>query len=404
MQYDVIIVGGGIVGLACGYEIIRQYPKASVLVLEKENRLAQHQTAHNSGVIHSGIYYRPGSLKARFAREGNRSLVSFCRKHGICHEVTGKVIVAVENSELPALDQLYKRGVENGLPVEKINREELRKIEPFVSGIAAIRVASTGIVDFREVSKVLAAGIEKQGQIRLQTRVENISEEKDGVVVDTNRGTFTGRFLVNCAGLYSDRIAEKAGIYTDIQIVPFRGEYYELKKEKRFLVRHLIYPVPDPRFPFLGVHFTRTVDGRVLVGPNAVLSFRREGYRKGDFSISDAMESFAFPGLWRLVFRYMGAGIKEMHRSFSKKAFVADVRRFFPQISEDDLQPAVAGVRAQALRRDGALLDDFALIETKRQIHVCNAPSPAATASLEIGKKIVGDLAKKWSFPAGGRP
>ncbi|SFU48273.1 L-2-hydroxyglutarate oxidase [Alicyclobacillus macrosporangiidus] len=396
-MYDVVIVGGGIVGLATAHAWIQREPRQRVAVVEKEPRVGEHQTGHNSGVIHSGIYYKPGSLKARLAREGNRRMVAFCRKHGIAHEVCGKVIVAADESERAGLLRLYQRGLDNGLQIRLIGQDELRELEPHVRGVAAIHVPMTGIVNYRQVCEALADDIRQAGgEIWLGQEVVGLVERGDGVVVQTrgDRGQtaeYHARLVVNCGGLFSDRIARLGGVDTGVRIVPFRGEYYELSEERRHLVRNLIYPVPDPNFPFLGVHFTRMIDGRVDVGPNAVLAFRREGYTKWDVNVRDLGESLTFPGFRRLARKYWRQGVAEMIRSYSKRAFVRNVQRLMPEITEDDLRPAPAGVRAQALTRDGQLVDDFAVIRQGRVVHVCNAPSPAATASLCIGEYIASE-------------
>ncbi len=385
-MYDIVIVGGGIVGLATAMLLGQRHPHARLCVLEKEPALAAHQTGRNSGVIHSGIYYKPGSLKARFAREGNRSLVAFCERHGIQYEICGKVIVATSAAELSRLDQLYARGLANGLHIRKIDRTELRAIEPYVAGVAAIHVPGAGIVDYRQVARTYARlFLEQGGELRLNTRVESLHERGDHITIGTNSGEITTRWLVNCAGLHSDRIARLHGVATNARIVPFRGEYYELKPEKRHLVRNLIYPVPNPSFPFLGVHFTRMIGGDVHAGPNAVLSLKREGYTKREVNGRDIVDIFTFPGFWRLARRYWRDGAQEVIRSFSKRAFVRSLQQLIPSIHSDDLVPSAAGVRAQALLCDGSLVDDFLIVAHGRALHVLNAPSPAATASLQIG-------------------
>lgn len=400
------IVGGGIVGMSAAMHLLTRAPGAKVVILEKENRLGQHQTGHNSGVIHSGIYYPPGSLKARFATEGSRAMYAFCEQYGIPYENCGKLIVAVHPDELDRLEALYERGVANGLALKKLSAEALREREPHVHGIAAVEVPETGIVDFREVLKVMAGIVEKAGgEIRLGACVKGWSDGGDGVVLQTDGQEIRARYAVNCAGLFSDRIARLAGLDPELKIVPFRGEYYELVPEKRHLVKNLVYPVPNPAFPFLGVHLTRAVDGSVHVGPNAVLSLKREGYRKGDVSLRDSMETFCYPGFWKIVARYGRIGMGEMARSWSKQAFLQRVQAFLPEVRGDDLQPAPAGVRAQALTRDGRLLDDFCIRREGRGIHVLNAPSPAATASLMIGQTIaqkILDLADDLGPPAIG--
>ncbi|MFD4932730.1 L-2-hydroxyglutarate oxidase [Peribacillus butanolivorans] len=389
-MYDFAIVGGGIVGLSTGMALYKRFPNARVVVIEKESVVADHQTGHNSGVIHSGIYYKPGSFKARFARQGSKSMTEFCQTHGIEHDICGKVIVATKQDELPILNDLYTRGLQNELAIKKISVDELKEIEPHVNGLGAIRVPQAGIVNYRQVSEKIADIIKEYGgEIKLNTKVEKINEESDSVTIETNNGTLKARMLINCAGLHSDRIAVAAGYKTDMKIVPFRGEYFKLIPEKRFLVNHLIYPVPNPKFPFLGVHFTRMISGEVDAGPNAVLSFKREGYKKTDFNAKDLTEVLSYKGFWKLASKFMKEGMDEYVRSFSKKQFTKSLQELIPEIQEDDLIPAPAGVRAQALQDDGNMVDDFHIIMGKRTVHVCNAPSPAATASIEIGKEVV---------------
>jgi L-2-hydroxyglutarate oxidase len=386
---DFVVIGGGIVGLSTARALLERHPGARLLVLEKEGGWARHQTGHNSGVIHSGIYYKPGSYKARFCREGARALVEFCRERGIEYEICGKVIVATEPDELPLLDALHERGLKNGLEVEKVGPGELKEIEPHASGLAAIRVPSTGIVDFAKVAEAFAALVgEKGGELRTGTVVEGISDTGRLVVVRTNKGAFHARTLVNCAGLHSDRVARLCGVEAGAKIVPFRGEYYELRPEKRYLVKNLIYPVPNPNFPFLGVHFTRSIDGIVEAGPNAVLGLAREGYKKTDFDLRDFVEEITYPALWRLAKKNWRTGIGEIHRSISKKAFVRGLKKLVPEVEDGDVVPIAAGVRAQALKEDGAMVDDFLISEGKNSVHVLNAPSPAATASIPIGEEI----------------
>ncbi|MFF2288850.1 L-2-hydroxyglutarate oxidase [Peribacillus butanolivorans] len=389
-MYDFAIVGGGIVGLSTGMALYKRFPNARVVVIEKESVVADHQTGHNSGVIHSGIYYKPGSFKARFARQGSKSMTEFCQTHGIEHDICGKVIVATKQDELPILNDLYTRGLQNELAIKKISVDELKEIEPHVNGLGAIRVPQAGIVNYRQVSEKIADIIKEYGgEIRLNTKVEKINEESDSVTIETNNGTLKARMVINCAGLHSDRIAAAAGYKTDMKIVPFRGEYFKLIPEKRYLVNHLIYPVPNPKFPFLGVHFTRMISGEVDAGPNAVLSFKREGYKKTDFNAKDLTEVLSYKGFWKLASKFMKEGMDEYVRSFSKKQFTKSLQELIPEIQEDDLIPAPAGVRAQALQDDGNMVDDFHIIMGKRTVHVCNAPSPAATASIEIGKEVV---------------
>lgn len=396
-MFDFTIIGGGIVGISAAYHLLSSSPGAKVLVLEKEPSLGLHQTGRNSGVIHSGIYYRPGSLKARFAVEGSRAMYAFCRRHDIPHERCGKVIVAVREEEFPQLEALYRRGIANGLRLEKWTPEELREREPHVRGLEALYVPDTGIVDFSRVLQVLAATAEEKGaEIRTSAKVEEIEEHREFTEVHTSGETVQTRFLVNCAGLFSDRIARRARVSLDLKIVPFRGEYYELRPEKCHLVKNLIYPVPNPAFPFLGVHFTRMIDGTVHVGPNAVLALKREGYRKRDIRLEDALEVLTYPAFWKIALRYMSEGIGELVRSFSKAALVKMIRRYVPELEADDLIPSPAGVRAQALAKDGRLLDDFVILASERGLHVLNAPSPAATASLKIGAHIADRVLERY--------
>ncbi|MEX2415361.1 MAG: L-2-hydroxyglutarate oxidase [Paenibacillaceae bacterium] len=394
-MYDYLIIGGGIVGLSTGMALLNDNPNAKVLILEKDDSWAKQQTGHNSGVIHSGIYYKPGSFKAKFAREGNHSMVEFCQQHGIEYDICGKVIVATKEEELPLLEHLFKRGVDNELNITKISAEQLKEIEPHVNGLAAVQLPNVGIVNYKQVSEAFALIVQnKGGELLLNTKVGKISEFDNHVVVETNKGTFTTKFMINCAGLHSDRVLQNSGMQRDMKIIPFRGEYYEIKPEKRYLVKHLIYPVPNPSFPFLGVHFTRMIGGHVEAGPNAVLSFKREGYKKTDFSLRDFVDTMGYPGFWKLAGGYWKEGMAEMVRSFSKAAFVRSLQQLIPEIEGKDLTAADAGVRAQALKADGSLVDDFHLIYGKNSIHVCNAPSPAATASIQIGKSIVNYIKK----------
>ncbi len=392
-MYDVAIIGGGIVGLSTALALGQQYPKARLIVLEKEAAWAAHQTGNNSGVIHSGIYYKPGSFKARFCQDGNRSMVEFCQKYGIDHEVCGKVIVATHSSELDRLESLYQRGLEHGLAIERIGVEQVREIEPHVQCLAAIRVPSTGIVDYGQVARKYAELIEAQGgALSLNTKVLGITPTHQGHVLETNHSRLDARFIINCAGLHSDRVARLGQVNPQAKIIPFRGEYYELIPEKRYLVKTLIYPVPNPDFPFLGVHFTRMIDGTIHAGPNAVLSLKREGYHKTDFDLKDFAEVMSYPGFWKLAAKHSNEGIREIIRSFSKAAFVKSLQQLIPEVRSEDLVPTHAGVRAQALNPDGKLVDDFLIIPGPNAVHVCNAPSPAATSSLEIGKAIVGKI------------
>ncbi|HAR44450.1 MAG TPA: L-2-hydroxyglutarate oxidase [Bdellovibrionales bacterium] len=403
MTYDYTIIGGGIVGLATAYELVRAQPGKKILVLEKEKSLAQHQTGRNSGVIHSGIYYKPGSFKAEFCKKGRASIVEFCREHQIPYDLCGKVIVATEKNEIPRLDALYERGLQHGLAVEKLTPEQVRAIEPHVQCLAGLRVPETGITDYRKISEKYAELIRAAGgEVILGTQVRKIQsvmagfryaietdQERDPELSrDFSQPTYKTRVLINCAGLHSDRIARLAGLKPQARIVPFRGEYYELAKAKRGMVKNLIYPTPNPAFPFLGVHFTRMIDGSVHAGPNAVLALRREGYCWSEFSVRDLFDVFTFPGFWRLASRNLGEGTKEIMRSLRRPAFLQSLQRLIPSLTNVDIVRSQAGVRAQALKPDGSLVDDFLIEKAHFAIHVLNAPSPAATCSLEIGKWI----------------
>ncbi len=390
MQYDILIIGGGIVGLATALRLKQQSPGLKIVLLEKENSLARHQTGNNSGVIHSGIYYKPGSLKATNCIRGYHDLLRFCDQNGVPYDLCGKVIVATSTAELPALENIYTRGIGNGLDkIRKISQGELREYEPHVAGISGIHVPYTGIIDYTEVSLTYARLIqEADGEIRLGERVLGIRPGSKGAEVVTGHQTFTTQLVINCAGLFSDRIAALTQPGLDIRIIPFRGEYYELKPEKEYLVKGLIYPVPDPNFPFLGVHFTRMIKGGVEAGPNAVFAFKREGYQKTDFDWTDFSDSLAWPGFRKVALRYWSTGLGEYYRSFSKAAFTKALQKLIPEVREEDLKPGSAGVRAQACDRTGGLVDDFLIFEDQHIINVCNAPSPAATSSLSIGRTV----------------
>ncbi|MFB0907432.1 MAG: L-2-hydroxyglutarate oxidase [Spirosomataceae bacterium] len=391
MLYDVIVIGGGIVGLATALRLKEQKPTIRIIVIEKENEVAAHQTGNNSGVIHSGLYYKPGSLKAKNCIEGYHQLLDFCKQEDIPYDLCGKIVVATRKEQLPILDDLFERGQQNGLQnLKMLNVEEMREIEPHVKGLKAIKVPQTGIIDYKLVSQKMADKIRSlDAEIRLGERVSSISEVEGRSTVVTNKGSYEGKLIVNCAGLYSDKVAqmtEKEPI--DIRITPFRGEYFELKSEKQHLVKHLIYPVPDPNFPFLGVHFTRMINGGIEAGPNAVMAFRREGYKQLDFKFSELWETLTWPGFQKVAVKYWQTGLGEMYRSFSKGAFTKALQELIPEIQADDLIPGGAGVRAQACDRTGGLLDDFAIIENKQAINVLNAPSPAATSALSIGNAV----------------
>ncbi len=392
LKADLVIIGGGIVGLATALEAVRRNRHAAVL--EKESTIASHQTGHNSGVIHSGIYYKPGSLKAKNCVAGAAAMVAFCRENDVPFDKCGKVVVATSESELPGLQELMRRGTANGVPgLAMISPERLRELEPHCTGIAALYIPGTGITDYAAVARKYAGLIEGAGgRILTQCRVRAIKRTSEAVIVETERGAIQADFAINCAGLHSDRIMRLAGDSQGLQIVPFRGEYYEIVQDRRKLVRNLIYPVADPRFPFLGVHFTRRITGGIEAGPNAVLALKREGYRKTDFDLRDAVETAAFPGFWRMAAKYWWSGFGEYYRSLNKRAFTRALQKLVPEIQAADLQPAGSGVRAQALDTRGALLDDFRIIRSERMIHVCNVPSPAATASLIIGRQIMDTL------------
>jgi len=400
-KFDLTIIGGGIVGLASALEVVQRYPQLKLLVLEKEDRLAAHQTGHNSGVIHSGIYYKPGSLKAQTCVSGARELVAFCEQHDILYERCGKVVVATAAEELPRLEELFRRGTANGVAgVEMIGPERLREIEPHATGIKALYVPTTGIIDFPRVAHTYARLVrEKGGEIKTGHRVQKIAQADGGLVLETSQGAVQSKFLINCGGLFSDRLARMAGANPDLQIVPFRGEYYTIAPQRRGLVKNLIYPVPDPALPFLGVHFTRTIEGMVEAGPNAVLAFAREGYRTTDFDLLDLRETLTFPGFWAMSRKYWQTGIGEMYRSLSKRAFLKALQRLLPDLTIADLQPGGSGVRAQAIATSGALVDDFIIAITGNALHVLNAPSPGATASLAIGRLIVEKAAQAFALP-----
>ena len=397
--FDVAVVGGGIVGTATAMALLRRRPLALV-VLEKEPRLAAHQTGNNSGVIHSGLYYKPGSLKARNCTAGREALYAFCTERGIPFERCGKVVVATGEEQLGVLEELRRRGEANGLSgLRRLGPEEIRGLEPHAAGIAGLFVPQTGIVDYTLVTEAYGEEIRRRGgEVVLEAPVRRIVRDGDGLVLETGRGEVRCRFLVNCAGLHSDRVAHMAGAETGVRIVPFRGEYYKLVPERHELVRNLIYPVPDPEFPFLGVHFTRKIGGGVEAGPNAVLAFKREGYTRWSFSARDLLDALGSGGFWRMAHRYWTMGAGEYWRSWNKGAFVRALRALMPEITSADLAPGGVGVRAQALDPDGTLVDDFRIVGAERQIHVLNAPSPAATASIAIGESIADLVGKSFDL------
>ena len=396
----IAIIGGGIVGLATGLELTRRFPGIALSIIEKEPAVARHQTSHNSGVIHSGIYYKPGSLKALLCVEGAKAMVNFCQQNEIPYEICGKVIVATSDDELPRLKELYLRGQGNRLEgLRMLHAGEIREIEPHAAGIQGIHVPSTGIVNYSRVAQkyaelITAAG----GTIRLSHEVTGLKRNGGSTIVETTQGPVEADLVINCAGLHSDRISRLANARLDLAIIPFRGEYYDLAPEKHHYVRGLIYPVPDPRFPFLGVHFTRRIGGGVEAGPNAVLALKREGYSKTSFQPRDLFESVTFPGFWIMAAKYWRTSVGEYHRSWSKRAFVRALQRLMPELTGDDLVPGGSGVRAQALESDGKLVDDFRFAYTDGIVHVCNVPSPAATASLAIGRHIVDTIVSTYAI------
>lgn len=395
---DLIIIGGGIVGLATAYRFVERFPGKRVTVLEKEDAIARHQTGRNAGVLHSGIYYRPGSLKAQNCRAGKLAMEEFCRQQSIPFEICGKVIVATEESELPRMEKILENGRANGVVCERISVARLHELEPHAAGIAAIHIPEAGIVDYAHVARRLVELLTAQGSSVVSgARATAIRRDTDRAVVETTAGEFAAEQVVNCAGLFSDRVTRLSGAKPSSMIVPFRGEFYLVRPEAHHLVRMLIYPVPDPRYPFLGVHFTRRTDGRVECGPNAVLAFAREGYRNTTVNLRDLSETLGYAGFWRLATRYWRIGAAEMWRSFSKQAFVRAAQRLVPEIEPRHFEWAPAGVRAQAVSPDGAMVDDFVISETERVINVENAPSPAATASLNIGRLVVERLVPRYA-------
>ncbi len=391
MKYDFIIVGAGIVGLSTAYKLSQKYPTLDILVLDKEDRVAAHQTGHNSGVIHSGIYYKPNSYRAKNCVNGRHQLVDFCEEHEVAYEICGKVIVATDEKDIPRLEKIYETGQINKIEgIEMIGPDRLAEIEPHASGVKAIHVPCSGIVDFVGVCEKQKELIEAKGnEVKFNQEVKNVHHQNGHVVAVTESDHFEASWLINCAGLYSDHVAESAGVRSEIQIVPFRGEYYELKPDAEHLVNGLIYPMPNPAFPFLGVHFTKMVHGSIECGPNAVFAFKREGYTKLSFDLNETIETINFPGFWNLAKKHWRMGLEEYYRSFSKKAFVEDLQRLIPAISEDDLVTSPSGVRAMALKPNGEILDDFHFETTRNEIHILNAPSPAATAGLAIGDEVV---------------
>ncbi len=401
-QTDLLIIGAGIVGLATALEATRRFPGLRVTIVEKENRVAAHQTGHNSGVIHSGVYYKTGSLKARNCVAGAASMKRFCQEHDVAWEECGKLIVATTAEELPRLEQLHQRGIANGVPgLRLLEPQAFRELEPHCAGLRALQVPSTGIVDYTAVAQkyaelIAAAG----GDLVFDAKVLALGNQGDTNTVETKAGTMAARHVINCAGLYSDAICRMAGVETDLEIIPFRGEYYEVKPERRHLIKALIYPVPDPRFPFLGVHFTRRVNGSVEAGPNALLALRREGYTGAGIDMSEALQTLRYAGFWKMGRKYWRMGMEEQYRSWVKAAFVKSLQKMVPELQEDDYAPGGSGVRAQAVDRNGNLVDDFHFVHSPGMIHVCNVPSPAATASLEIGREVIDMLQQRFEMQA----
>jgi L-2-hydroxyglutarate oxidase len=402
-QRRIIIVGGGIIGLATALKLAGRFPAAQIIVLEKEDEVARHQSGNNSGVLHAGLYYKPGSLKARLAVSGIQEMVAFCKDNGIRHEICGKLVVAVDPSELPRLHNLHERGLQNGLQgLRLLDRPRMLEIEPHVAGIAAVHVPQEGIVDYVQVCHAMAKKIEAAGgRVATRAGVNKIQARNGGWLAQTPAGDWEADFLVNCAGLQCDRVAVLAGEKRDVRIIPFRGEYFKIRPESQHLVRHLIYPVPDPSFPFLGVHFTRLIEGGVEAGPNAVLACAREGYKKTDIDLFDLWDALSFPGLWHFMRRHLRMSWDEIKRSFSRRLFCQALQRLVPEIQMDDLARGGAGVRAQAMSPDGELVQDFCLVRRPRALHVLNAPSPGATASLAIGGEIARLVAEDFSAGPG---
>ncbi|MCH7842265.1 MAG: L-2-hydroxyglutarate oxidase [Chloroflexi bacterium] len=401
-QYDIAIIGGGILGLSTAMQLLERVPSWRVAVLEKEENLATHQTGHNSGVMHSGIYYRPGSQKAQFCVAGRNNMVRFCEENEIEFQQCGKVIVALNESELGRLQDLYERGTANGVPdLEIVGPERLKEIEPYTVGVRALWAPHTGIVDFSKVAAAFAGKFQQAGgDIFTGALVRKITHSSGSLALETTKGTLQAKHLINCAGLYADKVASMTGEKVGIRIIPFRGEYYTLRPESHHMVSGLIYPVPDPQFPFLGVHFTRNIKGHVEAGPNAVMALRREGYRKRDFSLGDSLGNLAYPGFWKMAFKFWKIGLGEVYRSYNKRVFLRDLQRLLPDIKDSDLAGGGSGVRAQAVARDGSLLDDFSIIQGRGAIHVLNAPSPGATSSLAIGEHIAGLALENFGAPA----
>lgn len=401
-KYDIIVIGAGIIGLATARELSKMYPKYAIAILEKENSVAMHQTGHNSGVIHSGIYYKPGSHKATLCVSGSRALINYCETKGIKYDLIGKVVVATDEDEIPRLQTLYERGKANGVPgLELISESQLKEIEPHARGIKALHSPNTGIIDFKQVSISYAKDVQENGgEIIFDAKVKNIRVNDNSIHLETDQGAVQTKYLINCAGLHADAIIKKMGLPSNIRIIPFRGEYFTLKPEKHHLVKSLIYPVPNPKFPFLGVHFTRMIGGGVEAGPNAVLAFAKEGYKMYNINPKELLATLGYSGFWVMTWKYWRTGFGEFYRSLSKKAFTRALQKLLPEINGNDLDSAEAGVRAQAVDRHGFMLDDFSITETPNAFHVLNAPSPAATSSLSIGKYLVDRASKSFGLKA----
>ncbi len=388
-MYDFVIVGGGIIGASTALSIIKLNPKKKILLLEKEKSFAFHQTGHNSGVIHAGVYYEPGSLKAKFCKRGLEETIKFCKQHNIPYSQCGKILVATSKDELNRMQSLYERCQKNNIDVSLLSKQELYKLEPDINGLGAILVKSTAIVDYQAITNKMANQYESLGgEFLLNTEVKNIDESLDSINIKTDNENIKARYLINCAGLMSDRIVNMLGIKTDFRIVPFRGEYYKLKSNMNNIIKHLIYPIPDPELPFLGIHLTRMIDGTITVGPNAVLGFKREGYGRYNFNLKDVAEMLSFKGFYKVISTNIISGLKELLNSFHKASYLKQVQKYCPKIKLDDLEPYPAGIRAQAVLNDGTLVHDFLFTNSKRSIHVCNAPSPAATSAIPIGEYV----------------
>ena len=402
MEFDIAIIGGGIVGAATFYQLQKKNPTLKIALFEKENILAKHQTGHNSGVLHSGLYYKPGSLKAKNCIEGKQEMIAFAKEYGIAHDICGKVVVASNQQEIVRLEKIHQTGIENKIEgIERISSDQVKEIEPFVECLSGLWVPSTGIIDFTAATKKmieLALALQAESRLFLAHEVISITRNEDETTIHTNKGGFTSKFMVFCSGLQADRMAKKDGLKLKEKIVPFRGDYYELAAQAQHKVKNLIYPVPDPAFPFLGVHFTRMVGGGVECGPNAVFSFKREGYNKTDFSFKDSFDALSYRGTWKLFLGNISYGINEYRRAFSKKMFLKSLQQMIPSLTMDDIEPGRAGVRAQLLSQNGDTRDDFRIEHQGNSIHVLNAPSPAATASLAIGKYIALEAEKKFGL------